>query len=299
MKSAVLLITFNRPHTTRLVFDEIKKAKPSKLYLAADGPRLHKPDDIEKCQRVRSIIKEINWDCEVKTLFQESNLGCKIAVSSAINWFFEQEEEGIILEDDCLPSQSFFNFCDEQLSRFRTDNRIFLISGYNKQNTWKENEADYFFSNYGGIWGWASWRRAWQHNDIEMLALDKFSRLNKFEHLLGDKQGKIRRQQMNAAKTGHGMSAWDYQWGFSRHVNSGMSCVPSYSLIENIGFGEDATHTNINTSSVQVKRHEIKNPLKENEFIVPDKDYDELFFQTQPILNRVLTKIYQTLRGKK
>lgn len=299
MKSAILLIVFNRPHTTRLVFDEIRKAKPSRLYIAADGPRSHKPDDYKKCEKVREILQEINWNCEVKTLFQKENLGCKIAVSTAINWFFKQEDEGIILEDDCLPSQSFFYFCDEQLSRFRTDNRIFLISGYNKQNSWKTDEANYFFSNYGGIWGWASWRRAWQHNDIEMLALDEYSRLKKFEHLLGDKQGKIRRQQMDAAKTGHGMSAWDYQWGFSRHVNSGMACVPSHSLIENIGFGEDATHTSINTSSIPVKRHEMKFPLKENIFIVPDRDYDELFFQNPSVLQKILSKLHQILRHKK
>ena len=299
MKSSVLLIIFNRPDTTKRVFEEIKKAKPKKLYIAADGPRLERNDDINKCSQAREIVNDVDWNCVVNTLYSDRNLGCKVAVSRAINWFFSNEEEGIILEDDCLPSQSFFSFCDDQLAKFRDDKRIFLISGYNKQNTWKEKEADYFFSNYGGIWGWASWRRAWMHNDLEMNDLEEFIKQNKLKHLLGSKQGKIREKQMRAAKAGHNMNTWDFQWGYSRHVNSGMACVPSRSLIENIGFGSDATHTSINTSSIKVKRHELITPLKENRYIIADKDYDNLFFKDDSILIKIKSKIETTFTRKK
>lgn len=299
MKSSVLLIIFNRPDTTKRVFEEIKKAKPKKLYIAADGPRLERNDDINKCSQAREIVNDVDWNCVVNTLYSDRNLGCKVAVSRAINWFFSNEEEGIILEDDCLPSQSFFSFCDDQLAKFRDDKRIFLISGYNKQNTWKEKEADYFFSNYGGIWGWASWRRAWMHNDLEMNDLEEFIKQNKLKHLLGSKQGKIREKQMLAAKAGYNMNTWDFQWGYSRHVNSGMACVPSRSLIENIGFGSDATHTSINTSSIKVKRHELITPLKENRYIIADKDYDNLFFKDDSILIKIKSKIETTFTRKK
>lgn len=286
-----MFLVFNRPTTTRRVFDEIRKAKPPRLYIAADGPREGRDSDFKKCAEVRDVVANVDWECEVKTLYRGSNVGCKLAVSSGINWFFENEEEGIVLEDDCLPSQSFFEYCDAQLERFRFDCRVFLVSGYNKQNVWKDKECDYFFSNYGGIWGWATWRRAWIHNDIEMRSLDQFYQQGKFTHLLGVRQGDIRYQQMVGAKKGHGMSAWDYQWGFSRHVNSGMACVPSRSLIENIGFGDDATHTFSNVSAISVVRQEMVFPLAENKFVVVDRDYDELFFEVTPMRCRIYNRI--------
>jgi hypothetical protein len=132
-KSAVLFIVFNRPETTKQVFARIKKAKPSRLYIAGDGPRFDKPEEKKLCDGVRSVVNEIDWVCEVKTLFQDVNLGCKEAVSSAISWFFDNEEEGIILEDDCLPAESFFNFCDTLLEKYRYDNRIRHIAGCNFQ----------------------------------------------------------------------------------------------------------------------------------------------------------------------
>jgi len=290
----VLLVVFNRPETTQRVFDEVRKAQPRKLYIAADGPR--NEDDENRCLLVKEIFKNVDWPCEVKALYRDQNLGCKIAVSSAINWFFQNEEEGIILEDDCLPSQSFFEYCDNLLEKYRNDERVYLISGYNKQNIWRPSSADYFFSNLGGIWGWASWRRAWRHFDLEMKSLDEFISQKKFQHLLGKRLGNLRQTQMLAARGGKGMSAWDYQWGFARHFNSGMACVPTKSLIENIGFGEDATHTKINISAIRVCRHEIDFPLRENPIVVADADYDNKFFQ--PLYVRILGKMFTKLKGQ-
>lgn len=164
----VLLLIFNRPDTTQRVFHEIRGASPLQLFISADGPRENKPGEFEKCQITRDIVRQVDWDCEVYTNFRDKNLGCKIAVSSAIDWFFENVEEGIILEDDCLPSFSFFRFCEELLEKYRDDERIMQIGGTNLLSEWQRSDDSYYFSKYGAIWGWATWRRAWQYYDVNM-----------------------------------------------------------------------------------------------------------------------------------
>src|SRR4030042_6453503 len=149
LTTPVLFLIFNRPDTTEKVFDEIRKAKPKKLFVAADGPRQDKQGEKEKVGRARQIVIDgIDWDCEIKTLFRDKNLGCKVAVSSAINWFFENEEMGIILEDDCLPHQSFFRFCGELLEKYKDDERIMVISGENLLFGRKRTNYSYYFSRY-------------------------------------------------------------------------------------------------------------------------------------------------------
>ena len=149
----ILFIIFNRPETAERVFSEIKNIKPKELFVAADGPRLNVYGETEKCEKVREIIKQIDWECEVKTLFRENNLGCKVAVSSAINWFFENVEEGIILEDDCLPDASFFYFCQSLLEKYRSNDEIAMISG-NHFGTDRIGSFDYYFTRIPHIWGW-------------------------------------------------------------------------------------------------------------------------------------------------
>ena len=279
MKSAVLFLVFNRPDTTKQVFEAIRKAQPPRLYVAADGPRADRQGERERCEEVRRIATAVDWECEVKTLFREKNLGCKIGVSGGIDWFFEHEEEGIILEDDCLPAQSFFPFCDELLNRYRDDERIFIISGYNKQQEWYSSKYDYFFSHLGGIWGWASWRRAWKYYDIEMNGLEKLIDEGFFEKLLGKSLGKERQGQLLNAKKkillGQ-ISTWAYQWGYTRHKYQGLACVPSVSLISNIGFGTDATHT-VSNSCDHIVHKEITLPLIVNNEVLPDLIYDRRF----------------------
>jgi len=295
LNTAVLFLVFNRLDTTKQVFEAIKKAKPPRLYVAADGARETKEGEAEKVKSVREyIMQNIDWKCEVKTLFREKNLGCGFAPASAITWFFEHEEMGIILEDDCLPSQSFFWFCEELLERYKDDERIFILSGYNRQNSWKQEKNDYFFSHFGGIWGWASWRRAWRHYDFYMLDIEHFVADNYFEMLLGKKLGRIRQNLIRNSLQRHNESAWDYQWAYARHKNSGMACVPNVSLIENIGFGDDATHT-FGINNDNVKKHEINFPLRNNKFIVTDRHYDELFFKPVNFFLRVANKLKRWL----
>jgi hypothetical protein len=290
LNTAVLFLVFSRIDTTRQVFEAIRDAKPPRLYVAADGAREGKEGEEEKVQAVRDLIMQsIDWECEVKTLFRDKNLGCKYAVSEAITWFFENEEQGIILEDDCLPSQSFFWYCEELLERYKYDERIFLISGYNKQNEWIIGDESYFFSNYGGIWGWAGWSRAWQHYDLDMNDIDEFINRDNFVNLLGQNQGQMRQKMIYDSIFINKINTWDYQWAYARHKNNGLACVPAKSLIENIGFGRDATHT-LDANMDNVFKHEIRLPITENRFIVPDRQYDKKFVSKSGFLSRVVAR---------
>lgn len=291
----ILFLVFNRPDTTQQVFEAIRQARPPRLYIAADGPRPERLGEAEKVQAVRDyVVTHIDWPCEVKTLFRDTNLGCRLAVSTAIDWFFDNEPEGIILEDDCLPSQSFFLFCQKLLDRYRNDERIMLISGYNAQEHWKVDNEDYFFSNFGGIWGWASWHRAWQHFDVEMKDLDRLQKKKTLRHLLGKKLGKTREKQFENVVVKQ-IDTWAYPWALARHKNSGMAVVPVKSLVQNIGFGDDATHTTGIPKS-PVMHHEIEFPLKENRIIVADADYDVLFHPEQSLIRYVLSLMKRFLK---
>jgi hypothetical protein len=298
LRTAVLFLVFNRLDTTKQVFEAIRQAKPPRLYVAGDGPRADRPSEDKKVQSVREyVMNSIDWDCEVKTLFQENNLGCKYAVSGSISWFLENEEMGIILEDDCLPSQSFFWFCEELLERYKEDERIMIISGFNKQETWNDEKYDYFYSYFGGIWGWASWKRAWKLYDGEMKDLNYCVDNGCLKYLLGEKLGKIREKQMIETIENR-IDSWAFPWGFARHVNSGLACVPSKSLIENIGFGSDATHTKGNDDN-PVKKHEIQVPLRRNHIMIPDLEYDMLFHLGSGIISNVNLKVCSYLKESK
>lgn len=167
VSTPVAFFIFNRPVLTEIVFEAIAKAKPKKLLVVADGPRF--AEEEEKCQKARAaVIDKINWECEVLTNFSDRNQGCKYRVSSGLDWVFSEVEEAIILEDDCLPAPSFFRFCETLLARYRDDERVMTISGDNFQLGNSRTEYSYYFSKYTHIWGWASWRRAWQHYDVDM-----------------------------------------------------------------------------------------------------------------------------------
>ena len=289
----ILFLTFNRMDTTKLVFEVIKKIKPPRLYIASDGPREDYPQESKKINEIRNFLtSNIDWSCDIHTLFNSSNLGCKIAVSNAINWFFDHEEKGIVLEDDCLPSKSFFQFCQELIYKYEHDERIFLVTGYNHQNFWKKSECDYFFSNLGGIWGWASWRRAWLHYDVNIEDIDDFISKDGFHNSLGKRLGKIKQDMIYNSVVKENADTWAMQWGYARHKNNGLTCTPSQSLIKNIGFGDNATHT-FGDNLDGVVEHEIEFPLRDNTYVVSDQSYDELMFKKPSLSLRIKNKIYK------
>ena len=287
----VLFLIFNRMETTKLVFQEIRNAKPPRLYLASDGSRPDEKGEHDKVLEIRNYIKKnIDWDCELHTLFNDSNLGCKKSVSNAINWFFNHEEMGIVLEDDCLPNNSFFRYCEELLLKYKDDQRIFLITGYNKQNIWKPEQNDYFFSNLGGIWGWASWSRAWKHYDVDVTDIESFISQDGFRNSLGSSLGDLKQNMIFNGLKVNNVDSWAMQWGYARHKNNALTCIPSKSLIRNIGFGEEATHT-FGDNLDGVECHEISFPLKDNKFVVSDESYDELLFKRPNFQSRIKNKI--------
>lgn len=254
MKKAVLFLIFNRLDTTTKVFEEIKLAKPPRLYIASDGARKNKENESHKVENIRQwVLNNVDWDCDVKTLFREENLGCKEAVSSAITWFFKHEEDGIILEDDCLPNQSFFNFSEELLNYYKNDKRIWHISGNQFIPDYNCN-ASYYFAKIMHCWGWASWADRWQHFKSDMSDYDKKYLKNfSFNKTIQNYWKNI----LNAL-TKHKIDTWDYQWAFEIVKNKGFCINPSVNLVSNIGF--DGTHftSDQNVSHLNLPRFEIE-----------------------------------------
>ena len=244
-ETPILFIVFNRPEITKIVFDEIRKQKPKFLFIAADGPRKDNLQDIEKCKLTRDVVvQNIDWDCEVKTLFRDNNLGCGLAVSAAITWFFNNVDQGIILEDDCLPHRSFFGYCEVLLTKYKDYEQIFSISGNNFQGGKKRGDGSYFFSNYSHNWGWATWGRAWKHYDHQLTNLESFKANNKIDQI--DSRLVFKRFWLNKfeeVRKGAYFHIWDYQWMFAIWNAGGLTVLPNVNLISNIGFGAEATHT--------------------------------------------------------
>lgn len=238
----ILLITFNRPDSVLKVLDTIRDVKPERIYIAADGPREHKEGEEQVCIETRqAVLNAIDWDCKVQTLFQEKNLGSGLAPSTAISWFFEHEEMGIILEDDCVPVPSFYAFCRELLVFYKDDSRVMHISGFNDQDNIKRGKASYYFSYFPCGWGWASWRRAWQHHSLKPLNVDlEFKRrLIHVPFYSNEKAAEVWLKHMFYNLE----NAWDYQWDYAIWRQNGLCITPNVSLIRNIGFDERATHT--------------------------------------------------------
>lgn len=298
-EDAILFLVFNRIDTTSLVFYKIKEAAPKRLYVAADGPR--NADEFQKCKQVREIAMNIDWECEVKTLFRDENLGCRVAVSEAINWFFDQEEAGIILEDDCLPSSSFFGFCSEMLKKYRSDDRIGHISGANFQNGIKRGESSYYFSRLPHIWGWASWRRAWKNYDVNMSSFPSF----KISDLENSPSHNPYKQTWynNLEDTYNGkIDTWDYQYSYFTIIHNYLSIAPNQNFIKNIGFGADATHTTDDHVFANLEAEEIDsiiNPL----FFIPNVEAD-LYTQNRqeyraPVKKKnFLSRVWKKIKGK-
>ncbi|MBL8015114.1 MAG: hypothetical protein JNK26_02920 [Candidatus Doudnabacteria bacterium] len=271
----VLFVLFNRPEPTRKVFEVIREVKPAKLYVAVDGPRADKVGEAEKVAAVRDIVKQVDWECDVQTLFRDQNLGCKVAVSEAISWFFGQEAEGIILEDDCLPEPSFFFFCEEMLRRYRDDERVMHISGDNFQAGQRRGEASYYFSKYAHIWGWATWKRVWEKYDVTVQDLPEFTRTNQIANVFSDVAEQ--RFWLNNFELVHQnrLDTWDFQHIFNIVRNNGLCVMPNVNLVSNIGFAPDATHTTgVDTKVANLPTQPMTMPLQHPKFVLADAAAD-------------------------
>lgn len=238
----VVFIIFNRPDLTQRVFDVIRKVQPQKLLVIADGPRF--PEEEKKCTKTRNIIDTIDWECEVFKNYSSVNLSSPIRCSSGLNWVFSQVEEAIILEDDCLPSACFFDFCKELLSYYKDNERVMHISGSNFFDKPQKMQGSYCFSKYGTAWGWATWSRAWQYFDFEMRdwwKLRDTDWIKKIHPNLDEQQ--YWSEIFDRCTLGNDPH-WDYAWMFTCWLHQGLSVIPSYNLVSNIGCRHDGTrHT--------------------------------------------------------
>lgn len=262
MRSPVLFLIFNRPEPARRVFEIIRKAEPPRLYVAADGPRRDRSTEPELCNETREVTARVDWPCQIQRLYRDRNLGCKKAVSEAVDWFFDREQEGIILEDDCLPDPSFFLFCDELLQRYREDQTVGIISGNNFQFGRTYGDASYYFSRYAHIWGWASWRRVWQYYDRDATCWPQLRADGRLESIF-DSRREIRhwRRAFDAVRAGK-VDAWSYNLVLTLWAKR-MACVlPQKNLVQNIGFGRDATHTVLDDQVAQLAPESMDFPLR-------------------------------------
>jgi len=242
--SPVVFMIFNRPDFTGRVFEAIARARPKQLFVVADGPRFS--EDEEKCSQSRAVIDRVDWTCDVFKNYSETNLGCGRRISSGIDWVFSHVKEAIFLEDDTLPVDSFFPYCRELLDRYRHDERIMTINGNNFQSGQARSEYSYHFSKYNGCWGWATWRRAWQHYDYEMKTWPEYKRGGMLPLICEDPyEQRFWTMMFDSMYENPGrIDTWDHQWKYACWSRNGLAIEPSVNLVANIGLGRpDASHT--------------------------------------------------------
>lgn len=301
-ETPVLFLIFNRPETTKRVFEVIRQIKPKQLFVAADGPRKDRTGEKGKCEEAKQIVK-VDWECKINTLYREDNLGCKRAVSSSIDWFFKQVDRGIILEDDCLPDLTFFKFCEELLEYYKDDKRISMIGGAFFGKERMQIPYSYYFSKCFHIWGWASWRRAWNSYDLKMEKWGKVKNTEWLEKNLHSNRRNFKywNDAFEGVYSGR-IDTWDYQWVFSCMLNDTLSIIPKYNLVRNIGFGKDSTHTSEEKIPQYIKGYveKMEFPLIHPDYIVRsftnDSQTNEEQFSELKFVDKVYRKMQRILK---
>jgi hypothetical protein len=273
----VLIITFNRPDVTRRVLDRILEMEPPVLYFFNDAPREGNANDERMCNEIRKMAGEISFSGVVKTRFEEKNLGCKMGESTAMNWLFDNEEMGIVIEDDILPSHAFFHYCQEMLYKYKDEPRVFSVTGCNLINEWKSDVQDYHYALFGSYWGWAGWRRAWQFYDVEMELWKNPEVKRLVMNYLPTKQYRQLRKNEFDSILNKTNSTWDFQFCLVHYLNNAVSIVPSRNMIENIGINrEDAVHMVGESPFSDLIHGAVSLPMRHNPFMIPDLEYDDL-----------------------
>ena len=296
----VALFLFNRPNETRIVFKAIAKIKPSTFFLIADGPRGENLEDRQLCAEARSIVDQVDWPCKVYKLYSNKNQGCRNAIPNGLDWVFSYVEQCIILEDDCVPNESFFYYCEELLNLYKDNPRIMTIGGHRYDGPDEFNSASYFFSKYPNTWGWATWRRAWERFDLELTQWPTLKKTDWLQKILGNQLyesywSRIFDQMVS------GMDAWDYALVFSCWLHGGISIRSKVNLIENIGFGPEATHTKENHQLIsQRKYNNLAFPLQHPKLIQSTIDDDERieWVSYSGTITRMLQSARQKLLGR-
>lgn len=298
LATPVAFIIFNRPETTRRVFAAIREARPRTLLVVADGPRSHREGEAEPCRQARAVIDSVDWECQVLTDYASENLGCMRRVSSGIDWVFRNVDEAIILEDDCLPHPTFFRFCSELLDRYRHDPRIAQICGVNFQFNRHLPCHSYYFSRYNHIWGWASWRRAWQMNDNEMAAWPGYRSTGQLAGILsGEREAAYWTEVLDRVYAGE-IDTWDCRWTFSCWRHNLLSVIPAVNLVSNIGFGPGATHTPTPNRYAAMETGPMVFPLAHPPAVERGAREDDYVGNTMFVKPSVVERIMVRLRGR-
>ena len=295
----VLVLAFNRPDTTEKVIAAIRQARPDRVFFAVDGARPDRPGEREQVLAVQKLADLIDWPCEITTLFRERNLGCKIAVSEAITWFFDEVESGIVLEDDCIAHPSFFRFAGELLERFKDDERIALVSGNNFQFGRQRTNYSYYYSRYNHIWGWASWSRAWKLYDHKMTCWPEVRAGDWLMDLFGDPVAVRYWTKIFDTTYAELNTSWAYRWTFACWIHSCLSVLPSRNLVSNVGFGAGATHTKRRYSVANLPAEPMEFPLSHPPYMIRDSIADsrteKLMFSRSKRFLRFAKEMMQSL----
>jgi hypothetical protein len=292
----ILFLVFNRPEETKIVFEKIRSISPKKLYISSDGPRDGRDDDNINCIKVKNIVSNIDWECEVFYSFSNENLGCKKAISNAISWFFSNEEMGIILEDDCLPNTFFFKYCETLLKLYKDNDDISCINGNNFIEE-KVISSNYFFSNYNHCWGWATWKRAWNDFDKGIVFWEKWKLSNEWKILFIDPNERKYWEKIFDKVFDSKIDSWAYAWTASLWNKSKVSITPPYNLVQNIGFGKNATHTNSSKLS-NFKSNNLQFDLKlrtiKIDYLLDNYLFYKIYYVT--IIEKILYKFKKILK---
>lgn len=280
LTTPVALFVYNRPDTTAQVFEQVAAVEPPVLFVVADGPRADRPADPENCEQVRELVTDVGWDCDLRTIFRDENMGLPESVYTGLDWVFEQVPEAIVLEDDTVPNRDFFRFCETMLERYRDDERVLSVNGTNRLGTWKADSQDHHFVTYQGVWGWATWRRAWRLYDPEMRAwADPEVRERVRDVVADDERFAYHRPRFQSCYDGEA-PAWSKRWEFTHYVNSGLAAVPARNLVSNVGFDARALHTtDPDDPLAELPRHALEFPLEERTAIAPDREYERRCFE--------------------
>lgn len=296
----IVFLIFCRPDLTAHVFEQIRVVKPTKLLVVADGPRTE--SESELCQQAREVTERVDWNCKVIRYYSDINLGCKKRVSSGLNWAFNNVEEAIILEDDCIPELSFFRFCEELLDHYRNDTRVMTISGANFQFGHQRTQYSYYYSLFPHCWGWATWKRAWQHYDLEMSLWPTIKEGNWLNDILRDTKLVEQWMQIFDHTFSGYIDTWDYQWTFACWLQSGLSILPNTNLVSNYGFDLRATHTTEPNLLSKMQTSPLNFPLDHPEFVIKDSYADTLtskIFHKPDKYKSLKTKIKKIIKGLK
>ncbi len=304
LETPVVSIIFNRPGVTGRVLAEIAKARPPALWVIADGPRPNRPGEKEKVAETRALVEQferrLNWPCQVRRNFSETNLGCKKRVATGLDWAFSGCEQAIILEDDCLPTGEFFNFCQELLDRYREDRRVMSIGGINFQDGRPRSTSSYYFTKYFHCWGWASWRRAWQHYDLSMQSWPEFKALGGLHTFADTDREEAYWDKTLTAAYDDQIDTWDYALFYSWMTQRGLQILPNANLVSNLGFGDGATHTTNQDGRLAEIPHGHLGSLRHPPFVIRNKEADRYTFDHcfSPPRPRGWKKLVSSLRKR-